>query len=159
MFIFTKLLITKTKNIDLKEKTINNTCFYRNWLITFSWNNEVMCWLNRNENISLLRWVLIIGIIFNCCVEKESFPDCYKGKVVTLNKGDGCNNILEIIDTNSSCELSTGSTTTFNPTLSRKKLRVGDIVYLKIIQYEKWIGPSNADCLWPQFTAQIEFCN
>lgn len=93
------------------------------------------------------------------CNEDEQDPLCYKGQVVNLNQGDGCNNIIQIAGMNNNGGLPVGSTITFNPKLYKGKLTEGDIVYFKIIRYEKWVGPSNAYCPWPQYTAQIEFCN
>jgi len=102
-------------------------------------------------------FLLVILPVTGC--KKETNPDCYKGKVVSLNNGDGCNNILEIIECPDGAELSIGSTTTFDPTLAISKINKGDLISFKIIQYNKWTGPANAACLWPEFTAQIEFCN
>ncbi len=110
--------------------------------------------------------ILKIGVIFLFlslmgagCDDDERDSLCYQGKVVSLNKGNGCNNIIEIVKTINNGELPVGTTITFDPELYGEKLNEGDVVYFKIIQYEEWVGPSNALCLWPQFTARIEFCN
>ena len=110
--------------------------------------------------------IIIIGSVFLLfflivagCNNDGQYPSCYEGKVVSLNHGDGCNNIIEIVKAINNDGLSTGSTITFNPDLYEGTLKVGDVVYFKIIQYEKWVGPGTANCLWPGFIGQIEFCN
>lgn len=110
--------------------------------------------------------VLIISIFFTLlfiaglgCDKDENDSLCYKGKVISLNHGDGCFNIIEISENFNNEELSIGSIITFDPHLFDRKLLENDIVYFKIIQYEDWVGPGYANCLWPQYTAQIESCN
>ncbi|MGQ7868299.1 hypothetical protein [Sunxiuqinia sp. sy24] len=108
--------------------------------------------------------ITIILLLFSlmgagCEEDDERDPLCYQGKIVSLNQGDGCQNIIEIVKTIKDGELEAGNTMTFNPELYEATLKVGDVVYFKIIQHEDWAGPATADCLWAQFTAQIEFCN
>jgi hypothetical protein len=79
--------------------------------------------------------------------------------VVTLNQGDGCQNIIEITEPAENGNLVKNTTISFNPDLYEGTLKVGDVVFFKILEYEQWIGPATADCLWPQFAASIEFCN
>jgi hypothetical protein len=110
-----------------------------------------------------MRAALKISVLFflfsllQGCEDKRH--DCYTGKVVSLNMGAGCQNILKIVEPANKSDLPKGSTLTFDPKLSSKILNLGDIVYFKIIQFEEWEGFINAMCLWPQFTAQIEFCD
>ncbi|HRC90219.1 MAG TPA: hypothetical protein PK910_09410 [Bacteroidales bacterium] len=105
-------------------------------------------------------FILIILIMGTGCEDDKRDPLCYKGKVISLNYGDGCYNIIEITETptNYDEELSTGTTLTFNPESYRGKINIGDVVYFKIIQYEDWVGPAYANCLWPKYTARLEFC-
>ncbi len=103
--------------------------------------------------------LLFLFSLLQGCEDKRHDPYCYTGKVVSLNYGNGCNNILEIVEPANKGDLLIGSSMTFNPELSSKILNLGDIIYFKIIQFEEWEGPANAMCLWPQFTAQIEFCD
>lgn len=93
------------------------------------------------------------------CKDIEQDLFCYQGKVVTLNQGEGCNNIIEIIEPAKNGELSAGVTISFDPNLYSLALEVGDVVSFKIVQYEEWVGPATADCLWPQYIAQIDFCD
>lgn len=103
--------------------------------------------------------LLLLSLSGVSCNNDEQYPECYRGKVVSLNQGNGCNNIIEIVRTISHVGLAVGTTITFDPNLYGGKLIEGDIVYFKFIQYEEWIGPAYGNCLWPQYTAQIEFCN
>ncbi|WP_372935987.1 hypothetical protein [Mariniphaga sediminis] len=89
--------------------------------------------------------------------ERDSF--CYQGKVITLNLGDGCPNIIKITEPVENGNLVKNATISFNPDLYEGTLKVGDVVLFKVLEYEQWVGPATANCLWPEFTGQIEFCN
>jgi hypothetical protein len=102
---------------------------------------------------------LLVFVLGAGCNKDERDPKYYKGKVVSLNHGNGCSNIIEIIVTINNGGLPIGSTITFDPKLYKENLIEGDIVYFKIIQYEEWVGFGTANCLWPKYTAQIEFHN
>jgi len=102
---------------------------------------------------------LLLSLTGTMCKDHELDLRCYKGKVVSLNQGDGCNNILEIVNTIDNNVFPLGTKITFDPKLFSKKLNRGDFVFFKIIQYEEWVGPSTANCLWPKYTAQIEPSN
>ena len=91
--------------------------------------------------------------------EKRDYPTgYYKGRIITLNKGDGCFNLIEI---QQSIEngLSIGVRITFNKELHNKEFKIDDTVYFKINNYQEWEGPANASCLWPHYNAVIEFYN
>ncbi|HEX2926115.1 MAG TPA: hypothetical protein VHP38_07650 [Ruminiclostridium sp.] len=102
---------------------------------------------------------LLFFFLVHGCEEKRHDTSCYKGKVVSLNAGDGCFNILEIIESINDGDLHNGSTITFDPKLSEKTIKVGDNITFNIVQFEDWVGPATANCLWPQYIAQIELCD
>jgi hypothetical protein len=94
------------------------------------------------------------------CEKDERDPLCYQGKVVSLNQGSGCQNIIEIVETIKDGELEAGNTISFNPELYGTTLKVGDIVYFKVIEYEEFGSHlSTQPCAFPKFAASIEFCN
>ncbi len=109
-------------------------------------------------NILPLFLLLFCLVFLGTGCDDDRDPLCYKGKVVSLNNGNGCYNIIEILNNINDDKLHVGTTITFDPELYEKRLKEGDIVYFKIIQYAEWVGPGYANCLWPKFTAQIEFC-
>ena len=81
----------------------------------------------------------------------------YQGKIISLNSGSGCFNIVEISKSIPQ-GLSVNSTITFNPRLYNGQLKIGDIVYFKIIKYEAWTPePMVALCSAPQYVGQLEF--
>jgi hypothetical protein len=81
----------------------------------------------------------------------------YQGKIISLNSGSGCFNIVEISKSIPQ-GLSVNSTITFDPRLYNGQLKVGDIVYFKIIKYEAWTPePMVALCSAPQYVGQLEF--
>lgn len=100
---------------------------------------------------------LLLSLMGAGCEKEEELV--YKGKVVSLNNGNGCNNIIEVVSSVNNGSLTIGATLTFDPESYKGKLNEGDVVRFKIIQYEEWSGHATANCLWPQFTAQIEFYN
>lgn len=100
---------------------------------------------------------MIIPIII-CDCDKNT-PTCYTGKVIALNKGNGCNNILSIIKTPDNGELVSNSTITFDPDLFQANLEYGDVISFSIISYENWKWISNTACLIPQYAAIIEPCS
>lgn len=94
------------------------------------------------------------------CEDEEQDPLCYQGRVISLNKGDGCQNIITITQTAENGELATNATISFNPDFYEGTLKVGDIVYFKIIEYEEFgTCISTQPCTFPQFAASVEFCN
>ncbi|WP_026475022.1 hypothetical protein [Alkaliflexus imshenetskii] len=105
-------------------------------------------------------FLLLISLMGAGC-EKDEKRDslCFQGEVISLNQGDGCQNIIKITKSTKDSEFEVGNTISFDPDLYGGTLKVGDVVYFKIIQYEDWEGPATAYCLWPKFTARIEFCN
>jgi len=110
----------------------------------------------------LLLLPLCMVLLVAGCNDEEQNSQCYQGEVVSLNDGDGCNNIIEILKTIDDSELIVGSTITFNPELYGDTIKTGDIVYFKVLQYEKnnYSHFSTQPCtVYPQFGASIEFCN
>ena len=83
----------------------------------------------------------------------------YQGKIISLNSGTGCFNIIEISKSIPQ-GLSVNATITFDPRLYDGQLKIGDIVYFKIIKYEVWIPETMvAMCTAPQYVGQLEFYN
>ena len=90
--------------------------------------------------------------------EKDSVV-YYEGKIISLNSGTGCFNIIEISKSIPQ-GLSVNSTITFDPRLYNGQLKIGDIVYFKIIKYEDWTPETMvAMCSAPQYVGQLEFNN
>jgi hypothetical protein len=102
-------------------------------------------------------FVLLLFMMGGGC-DGDLDPLCFKGRVISLNNGDGCNNIIEIIETPYDGELSVGITLTFDLESYGGKIYNGDVVYFKVIQYDTWIGPAYANCIWPKYNALLEFC-
>lgn len=102
--------------------------------------------------------LLFLSFMGAGCENDERDPLCYQGKVISLNQGDRCYNIIEIIENIKDGEIAVGNTISFDPKLYGATLKVGDVVYFKINHYEVWVGPATTECRWPRFTAQIEFC-
>ena len=83
----------------------------------------------------------------------------YQGKVISLNNGTGCFNIVEISKSIPQ-GLSVNSTITFDSSVYKGQLKIGDIVYFKIIKYEDWTPETMvAVCTAPQYVGQLEFYN
>lgn len=119
------------------------------------------------KNIKVMKKVILkTGIIFLImllagagCDNDKQYIHCYEGEVVSVNQGNGCDYIIKILKTPNNHELPIGTTLAFDPELYKEELNMGDIVYFNIIQYEDWVGPATANCLWPKYAAQIKFCN
>lgn len=100
---------------------------------------------------------LLLNFMWAGC-EKDERDPCYQGKVVSLNQGSGCQNIIEIIEPIKDGELEAGNTMSFNSDLYEGTLKVGDVVYFKVIEYEEFGNPiSTQPCTFPQFAALVEF--
>lgn len=99
--------------------------------------------------------LLIIGVR---CDDKDYPSDYYKGKIVLLNKGDGCSNIIEIQQSIKD-GLSVGSTISFNPSSYNKQLKLDDIIYFKIIRYQKMEKQVSTCMKSAMYGAIIEFYN
>ncbi len=104
-------------------------------------------------------FVLLLAFPGAGCENNERDIDCFKGEVVQLNKGDGCMNMIHIIETNLNSSLETGVSISYNPNGFDKELMMGEIVYFKIKSYEKYTGYVTANCRCPEYTAIIELCN
>ncbi len=110
--------------------------------------------------IFLLLLPLCVAMLGTGCEKNERDLLCYQGKVVSLNKGNGCQNIIKITETVKDGGLAAGTTISFNPDLYGGTLKVGDIVYFKVIEYEEFGNIfMYANCSSPQYAALIEFCN
>ena len=128
-------------------------------LLTF-----IKYWIMRPKRLKLFTIFLLLLPLFVAmlgagCEKNERDPLCYQGKVVILNKGWGCYNIIEIVKTINNGELPVGATITFDPELFGRKLDIGSKVYFKIIEYEKWDGFVYDRCISPGYIAIIESCN
>ncbi|MFZ4799122.1 MAG: hypothetical protein ACOYMA_16595 [Bacteroidia bacterium] len=86
--------------------------------------------------------------------EKDSVY--YEGKVISLNYGSGCNNIIEISKSIPQ-GLTVNSTITFDTNLYNGQIKVGDAVYFKINEYVVWTGNVLDICIAPQYVGQLEF--
>ena len=105
------------------------------------------------KSIKFLLFILFLIGGIGC--EQDNLP--YQGKIISLNSGNGCFNIIEISKSIPQ-GLSVNSTITFDPRLYNGQLKVGDIVYFKIIKYEAWTPePMVALCSAPQYVGQLEF--
>ncbi len=123
----------------------------------------------KTKKLKLLKKVLLllplcVVLLGAGCEKDEQNSQCYQGEVVNLNDGNGCNNIIKILETsaNSDSLLVVGSRITFDPDLFGDTIKLGDIVYFKVLQYEKidYSHFSTQPCsVYPQFGASIEFCN
>lgn len=102
---------------------------------------------------------LMLFALMGAGCEKEEDLRCYKGKVVSINQQNSCHNIIEIIEIAKGSELMAGNTISFETASYKGALKIGNIVFFKIIEYEDWVGPATANCLWPQYVGQIEICN
>ncbi len=94
------------------------------------------------------------------CEENEHNSQCYQGMVVILNQGAGCQNIMKISESAENGQLVKNATISFNPDLYDGTLKVGDVKYFKVLEYEEFGNHiSTQPCTFPQFAASIEFCN
>ncbi len=107
----------------------------------------------------LLLLPLCVVLLGTGCDDKEQDPLCFQGKVVNLNHGDGCQNIIEISEPPENSELPVGATIAFNSDLYDGILNEGDVVYFKVLQYEEFGNHFSTCMLFPEFAASIEFCN
>lgn len=111
--------------------------------------------------LKISAFLLLFSLMWAGCEKKnERDPPCYQGKVVRLNQGDGCQNIIEIVETIKDGELEAGNTISFNSDLYGSTLKVGDVVYFKVVKYEEFVPHiSTQECtFFPQFSASIVFC-
>ena len=103
--------------------------------------------------IILLATITLLFMTF--CSGCEEDNQSYQGKIISLNVG-ACYNIIQI-EKSITKGLPINSTITFDPSLYKGQLRVGDTVYFKITKYEEWTGIVLAMCVGPQYDAQLEF--
>jgi len=89
---------------------------------------------------------------------KEPPSDYYKGKIIVLNNHVAYTDIIEIqqsVDNG----LAIGQTISVGVLLTDKGYKLNDVVYFKIVHYQKWEGPDTTDHLWPGYTGTIELYN
>ena len=103
--------------------------------------------------IILLATITLLFMTF--CSGCEEDNQSYQGKIISLNVG-ACYNIIQI-EKSITKGLPINSTITFDPSLYKGQLKVGDTVYFKITKYEEWTGIVLAMCFGPQYDAQLEF--
>ncbi|HXJ97313.1 MAG TPA: hypothetical protein VNJ50_00575 [Gelidibacter sp.] len=104
-------------------------------------------------------FIVIISMLTACHNDDESSSLYYVGKVTSLNRGDGCQNIIEITKKAEDGELGKGATISFNRELYGSTLKIGDNVYFKIIDYKDFGNVFTTNCVLPQYAALIEFYN
>ena len=101
----------------------------------------------------------IILILFGGSMGCEEVPsDYYKGKIIVLNNHVAYTDIIEIqqsVDNG----LAIGQTISVGVLLTDKGYKLNDVVYFKIVHYQKWEGPDTTDHLWPGYTGTIELYN
>lgn len=107
----------------------------------------------KTKAILMILITLFLAVGMGC--EDESIN--YQGKIISLNSG-ACYNIIQI-DKSIPQGLPISTTITFDPNLYNGQLKIGDIVYFKIIKYEAWTGIVIAMCTAPQYVGQLEFYN
>jgi len=105
--------------------------------------------------IILLATITLLFMTF--CSGCEEDNQSYQGKIISLNVG-ACYNIIQI-EKSITKGLPINSTITFDPSLYKGQLKVGDAVYFKITKYEEWTGIVLAMCVGPQYEGQLEFYN
>lgn len=99
--------------------------------------------------------ILALLIIGAGCDEKDKNIDYYSGEIISLNKGDGCFDIINIKQAPND-GLPIGTYIAFSTNMLEKDLKIGDIVQFRINNYEEWAGPATAACTWPTYSASIE---
>ena len=105
--------------------------------------------------IILLATITLLFMTF--CSGCEEDNQSYQGKIISLNVG-ACYNVIQI-GKSIPKGLPVNSTITFDPSLYKGQLKVGDAVYFKITKYEEWTGIVLAMCVGPQYEGQLEFYN
>ena len=103
----------------------------------------------------LVATIGLFFMIFGTGCEQDNLS--YQGKIISLNVG-ACYNIIQI-EKSIPQGLPVNSTITFDPSLYKGQLKIGDTVYFKIIKYEEWTGVVLAMCIGPQYDGQLEFYN
>jgi molybdopterin-binding protein len=101
----------------------------------------------------LFATISLLFMMFGVGCEEDN--QSYQGKIISLNVG-ACYNIIQI-EKSISKGLPINSTITFDSSLYKGQLKVGDTVYFKITKYEEWTGIVLAMCVGPQYDAQLEF--
>ena len=113
--------------------------------------------------LTLSTVILLFAFIGAGCQKDEFDAPFYKGKIISLNPPrSGCQNIIEIIDISHNAELSVGTTISFDPQLSKRKLNEGKVIYFKVIEYGEFeIDAYYTECTIPnpEYSAIIEFIN
>lgn len=80
----------------------------------------------------------------------------YQGKVISLNNGSGCYNLI-LITKSIPHGLSVNSTIAFDTQLYNGQIKVGDVVFFKFKNFVEWTGDLTMVCTAPQYVGQLEF--
>jgi len=106
----------------------------------------------------LLLFALLFAL-FGIGCDDDRDTQCYEGKVISLNQGSGCFNLIEILKPNKNTGLPVNSRVSFDPDKYNGTLEIGDTVYFMVNGYEIWDGYYFTNCSPPNYTCQIEFCD
>ena len=107
----------------------------------------------------ILRVIIILFFLIGGIGCEDDIPSGYcKGKIVALNNHVAYTDIIEIQQSVDK-EFAVGQTISVGVLLTDKGYKLNDIVYFKVISYQKWVGPETADHLWPTYTGVIELAN
>jgi len=98
----------------------------------------------------------IILILFGGSMGCEEVPsDYYKGKILVLNNHIA---FYDVIEVQQSVEngLAVGQTLSVGVQLTEKGYKLNDVVYFKIIRFQKSVGFETAEHLWASYSGIIE---
>lgn len=108
--------------------------------------------------LKLSLFCLVFALIGASCHDDDYDPLCYKGEVIQYGRSS-CYDMIEIMQPVNNDDLVEGVTISFNRFLIGKDLEEGDIVYFKVLDYNKYEPQSSPQpCRFPQFLTQLEIC-
>lgn len=111
----------------------------------------------KDQFIKILFFFISVIFLIAGCKDERHDPACYKGKVVQLEQS--CYKLIEILESIQNSEIQAGARISFVLESAPVKLKVGDVVYFKIVEYVKYESQlSVMPCLFPQFNASVQFC-
>jgi len=84
--------------------------------------------------------------------------DYYKGKIIQLNSHAGYNDVI-LIQQGMKDGLPAGQTLAVGVQVTDKGYRLNEVVYFKIIRYQKKEGFETADHIWASYSGIIELYN
>lgn len=106
------------------------------------------------HKIFKLMFLFLFPVLLGGGCDKDETAN-FRGKIISLNRGDGCNNIIEITHSINK-ELPKGSTITFIYDANKRKFALEDIIYFEIISYTKLEnGITSGNCILPEFTGIV----